>query len=197
LDNREIIIRRAIQQTEKEGLIIDDTKTESSKRKISVPDKIISVLDLWKREQRLSLIKRFNRSKRLKVIEPDVLKYLERLKERINNFEDEFVWNQFNGLPMLPRSVTHYWIDFRKKYNLPHVTFHGLRHTSATISIADGADIVSVSARHGHADASTTLRIYAHALESADRQISAKWDARIPEISKWHTSGTIQKETTR
>jgi len=197
MDNCELSIRRAIQQTEKEGLLIDDTKTESSKRKIAVPEKIISILEFWKREQKLILVKRFNRTKKLKVIEPDTLKYLERLKERINNFEDEFVWNQYDGRPMFPRSVTHYWIDFRKKYDLPHVTFHGLRHTSATISIADGADIVSVSARHGHADASTTLRIYAHALESADRQIAKKWDARISEISKWHTSGTIPHDNAK
>jgi integrase len=51
--------------------------------------------------------------------------------------------------------------------------FHDLRHFSATTAIAAGVDIRSVAGRLGHADASTTLRIYAHAVEVADQAAAA------------------------
>ena len=41
------------------------------------------------------------------------------------------------------------------------VTFHDLRHTFATVQVAAGADVKSVSALMGHADASMTLNVYA------------------------------------
>ena len=46
-----------------------------------------------------------------------------------------------------------------------------LRHTSASIAITNGADVVSVAARLGHSDSSTTLRMYAHANEESIRRV--------------------------
>jgi integrase len=43
------------------------------------------------------------------------------------------------------------------------VTFHDLRHTFATVQVAAGADVKSVSALMGHADAAMTLNVYAAA----------------------------------
>lgn len=51
----------------------------------------------------------------------------------------------------------------------PAPTFHDLRHTHASALIAQGWDIESVSARLGHADITTTQRIYAHAYDAANR----------------------------
>ena len=56
---------------------------------------------------------------------------------------------------------------------LPMIPFHGLRHTSATILIANHSDIKTVQARLGHAEASTTMNIYAHALQETDRKAAA------------------------
>ena len=48
---------------------------------------------------------------------------------------------------------------------------HKLRHTSASLAITNGADVVSVAARLGHSDSSTTLRMYAHANEDSIRRV--------------------------
>jgi integrase len=56
---------------------------------------------------------------------------------------------------------------------LPYVTCHGLRHTSATLAISQNIDIKTVSKRLGHAQTSTTMNIYAHALEELDRKAAA------------------------
>ena len=55
---------------------------------------------------------------------------------------------------------------------LPHIPFHGLRHTSATLLIDAHQDVRTVSNRLGHAQASTTMNIYAHALKENDRTAS-------------------------
>jgi integrase len=48
-----------------------------------------------------------------------------------------------------------------KRAGLEGVTFHALRHTSATLLLASGADVKSAQAVLGHARASHTLDIYA------------------------------------
>jgi integrase len=47
-------------------------------------------------------------------------------------------------------------------------TFHDLRHTFASLLIAQGADVVHVSKQLGHADASITLKVYADEFAAAD-----------------------------
>lgn len=44
------------------------------------------------------------------------------------------------------------------------ITFHDLRHSHASYLLANCIDAQAVSTRLGHADASTTLCLYAHAM---------------------------------
>jgi integrase len=44
-----------------------------------------------------------------------------------------------------------------------------MRHAAASLLMSDGLPITAVSAKLGHALASTTLNTYAHILSSADR----------------------------
>jgi integrase len=57
----------------------------------------------------------------------------------------------------------------------PDVTLHRLRHTVATVLVERG-DILAAQARLGHRDASTTLRIYSHALPLHDADTAARLD---------------------
>lgn len=49
------------------------------------------------------------------------------------------------------------------------VRFHDLRHTFATLAIANKMDVMTVAGILGHRDATTTLNIYATALEESKR----------------------------
>ena len=60
--------------------------------------------------------------------------------------------------------------DVPDEIELPLIPLHGLRHTAATLLIANGVDVRTVSGRLGHANTSTTLNIYSHALEEFDRK---------------------------
>ena len=46
---------------------------------------------------------------------------------------------------------------------LPHIRFHDLRHTFATLALQNGVDVKTVSSMLGHYDAGLTLRTYTHA----------------------------------
>lgn len=56
---------------------------------------------------------------------------------------------------------------------LPTITFHALRHTTATVLLDAGLPPHVVSRRLGHRDVATTLRIYAHVLRAAEQRASA------------------------
>lgn len=72
--------------------------------------------------------------------------------------------------PMHPDTPTRYFQRFGKRYGIEHFHPHKLRHTSASLAITGGADVVSVAARLGHSDSSTTLRMYAHANQESIRR---------------------------
>lgn len=88
----------------------------------------------------------------------------------------EWLFVQENGSLMNYSSPYQAFHDSIIRYNechteqLPVIPLHGLRHTSATLLIANNQDIRSVSARLGHAETSTTLNIYTHFLESTDKK---------------------------
>lgn len=72
--------------------------------------------------------------------------------------------------PMHPDTPTRYFKRFGERYNINGFHPHKLRHTSASVAITNGADIVSVSRRLGHSDTAVTLRMYAHANDESIRR---------------------------
>lgn len=74
--------------------------------------------------------------------------------------------------PMHPQTPTRYMRSFAKWYGIEHLHPHKLRHSFASIAIVNGADIASVSEKLGHADKSTTLRLYTHADQNSIKQAS-------------------------
>ena len=91
---------------------------------------------------------------------------------------EDWVFTQENGKMMNYSTPYHAMQDIITRHNadkpeceqLPQIPFHGLRHTSATLLIASKQDVRTVSSRLGHAQASTTMNIYAHALKETDRK---------------------------
>lgn len=70
---------------------------------------------------------------------------------------------EYSSEPMNPQTPTGYLRKLSKRFGLPHIHPHKLRHTFASVAIIHGADIASVSEALGHTDKSTTLRMYTHA----------------------------------
>lgn len=72
--------------------------------------------------------------------------------------------------PMHPQRPTRFFQHFGKRYGFEDFHPHKLRHTSASVALTNGADVVSVSQRLGHSDTAVTLNMYAHANEESIRR---------------------------
>ena len=72
--------------------------------------------------------------------------------------------------PIYPTEPTKWQSRFVKRYNLPKVSPHDLRHTAATLALESGADLKMVQELLGHKDPSTTMRFYAGVTDEAKRR---------------------------
>lgn len=72
-------------------------------------------------------------------------------------------------------ALGRWFAELAAQAGYPDVTLHRLRHTVATVLVSEG-DILAAQSRLGHRDASTTLRIYSHALPLRDADTAARLD---------------------
>ena len=80
------------------------------------------------------------------------------------------------GRPIFPSSLTAWLRKFIRRNGLPDSSVHSLRHTYASLLIADKTPLVVVAHNLGHAQTSTTANIYAHVIESAEVEAAAVLD---------------------
>ncbi len=80
-----------------------------------------------------------------------------------------FTHDPAGGRPWTPDHVTKAFQRFRRKVGADAVRLHDLRHFAATQLLAAGVPVRTVSGRLGHANAATTLGVYAHFVEQSDR----------------------------
>lgn len=64
--------------------------------------------------------------------------------------------------PTEPRTYRNYYNRLIEKIGIPHLKYHGLRHSFATRCIEAGCDYKTVSVLLGHSNISTTLDLYVH-----------------------------------
>ena len=95
---------------------------------------------------------------------------LETLGEPFAQTEDTPVCCSNIGGLYDPTNFYSWWNSFRKQAGFPKLRFHELRHTQATQLLANGVDVKTVQTRLGHANASTTLNWYAHAVPENDQR---------------------------
>ena len=142
-----ISINRSSQYLSDMGVFTKTPKTESSIREIAIPKFIISLLEeykLWYEDQKSIYGELWANSDRLFV--------------------------QTDGKPMHPSSISKWFVKYVSTIGLPVINFHGLRHTNASLLVAQNVDIAVISARLGHAQISTTLDFYVHPLLSHNRK---------------------------
>lgn len=82
----------------------------------------------------------------------------------------ENIFTTEDGNIMNPTTGPKWFSEFLKKNNFPHIRFHDLRHTFATLLISMNIDVQTVSHKLGHASATTTMNFYVHNLESTDKK---------------------------
>lgn len=143
-------VKRALQYLSGRGVFEKDTKTISSVRTINFDTVVFKLLSEYKEWQ---------------------LKKQAAVGDQWIN--DDWLFTQWNGKPIHPETLTTWFEKFIKRNNLPDVCIHSLRHTNATLLIAGGTDIRTVASNLGHAQPTTSLNIYSHAVQSA-KAVAAK-----------------------
>ena len=103
---------------------------------------------------------------------PDVLKLLQQLRtQQAGQAISRYVFTQEHSPELMhPQTPTRYFKKFGQRHGIEDFHPHKLRHTSASLAITNGADVVSVSERLGHSDTAVTLRMYAHANDESIRR---------------------------
>ena len=141
-----VSINRSSQYLADKGVFTKVPKTESSIRDVAIPDFVVSLLEeykCWYDEQKYQYGELWIDSNRLFV--------------------------QADGKPMHPSTISKWFEKFVAQIGLPVINFHGLRHTNATLLIAQNIDVSVVAARLGHAQITTTLNFYVHPIISHNK----------------------------
>jgi len=163
-DNSLLHVRQSSQYLPGQGSFTKEPKNETSKRMISVPGFVMALIKQYKVEQSQD---------RLKV--GDLWQGSDRL------------FTTWDGKPGHPEWPSQWFSKFIIKNKLPHLPFHGLRHTSATMLINQNVPLKNISGRLGHASPATTGAIYSHYLQSADQAISDKLEDAYQHIMQKDT----------
>ena len=185
-DTNSINIVKVLQLSDTKGIILEDPKSKSSKRRITIPSGTMDTLKKIKPAPKLDASGAIDEKDAARI-------------------DDSFVFLSSVGAPILPSVFERWWgktqgstipawmeLDAKQKAmfvkkrrgseewksiiasdeykSIVKVKqqllkkFHALRHTHATWLLAAGIPLVDVSRRLGHAKPSITLDLYSHAM---------------------------------
>ena len=147
-DSKIITIRRTSQYLPSLGVYTDTPKNESSTRMLMFSNQTATVLQeqfQWLDRQQRELGADWYRSNR--------------------------VFTNKDGSTLRPDALSTAFKKIIRKTDLPDIHLHSLRHTNATLCIANNVPVTAVAEQLGHANVSTTTTIYAHSIKAA--QIAA------------------------
>ena len=138
---------------EKSSLVLDSAKTLDSQDDIYIPGVAIEDLrrmKLWQDKNRLMMGPCYE--------------------------DTGMVITYATGHPPEPNLIYTMFQEILKEANLPHMRVHDLRHTAATLLLAQGVDIKLVSHQLRHSDVSVTQNIYQHVTEALARKSADAMD---------------------
>ena len=134
--------------------VLKTPKTESSIRKVYIPNTVVNMLQAQKDEQE------------------DIKKHLG------SEYKDyNLVFASTFGMPLGSDVIRKKFRKFIRENDLPDVVFHSLRHTSVTYKLKlNGGDIKSVQGDSGHAQVNMVTDVYSHILDEDRRKNAALFE---------------------
>ncbi|MFJ2649658.1 tyrosine-type recombinase/integrase [Streptomyces sp. NPDC087420] len=139
LDAGTAAIRRTLQRTSTGGLTTLPTQTRASERRIALPTRCAQSLKLHHEQQ-------------------------QREREATGTAwqHSGHVFTTPQGGPVDPTNLTRTFITLLRKAGLRRIRFHDLRHSTATLLLEQGVELVVIKELLGHAHIGVTATVYAH-----------------------------------
>jgi integrase len=153
-----LTVRRCLSET-RQGFILKEPKTASSRRTITLPDFAVEALT----EHKAAML-------RANLLGAPV--FCSRSGNHLfkRNLLRAF-WAAIKGANTQAAGAPR---DQAEAVTIPAgLRFHDLRHTHASLLLSAGQSLKAVSQRLGHSKPDLTLRVYAHCLPSDDAQLAA------------------------
>lgn len=140
-------IRRSLQRTRSGGLTHLPTKTRASERRIALPTECIHSLKRHQERQ-------------------------DKERETAGSAwsDNGLVFTTPTGRPLDPANLTRRFRSFLNRAGLRRIRFHDLRHSTATLLLEQGVDLVVIKELLGHAHIGVTAGVYAHVRLRLQRQ---------------------------
>lgn len=148
-DNQIIHVNRSLAYVPQSGFVFTNLKTKSSRRLIPVPQSVIEELKTQKNIQNA----------------------WKELTGDLYQDQDLVVCTNTGGMQS-PQNVIRVMKRITKKANVNQIRFHDIRHTHASILIAERVDIAQIAARLGHVNPRITLEFYAHLLPGSQNEVA-------------------------
>jgi len=92
--------------------------------------------------------------------------------------DEDLVFSNIDGSPLLPDTVTHAWVRLARRTGLK-VRLHDARHTHASLMLKQNVRPKVVQERLGHATIATTFDIYSHVLPGMQEESALQFDESI------------------
>lgn len=138
-------IRRSANYVAHKGMFVDDTKTKSSKRNITLPDAVVKKISALRKVQ-----------------------ITERMSLGITPQEDDFLFcTPYYDDIMNTNTAYTYLQRLCKKHNLRFAGIHSFRHFTASLLISQGATVANTASYLGHSSPATTMNVYIHEFKDA------------------------------
>ena len=135
-DRRTLKVRRALQRIDG-ALVLKETKTDKSRRTLTLPASLVTALRAHRDRQAFDKAVAGARWK-----------------------DSDFIFTTTIGTPLDPRNVIRSWHRVQANHGLPRRNFHCTRHTAASLMLAEGVPVKVVQEVLGHSLLSTTADIY-------------------------------------
>lgn len=152
------------------GSVIKGPKSKSSYRLVSVPQSVMEDLINYHREW---------------------LTTKERMGSKWTEHSRNWVFCNLDGTHIKPDTATQWWSRFCCRQSIRYINLHSLRHTSATLLIAQGIHAKTISERLGHSKISVTMDIYGHALRSADKAAADAFESYLQPRNTNYTENSV------
>lgn len=137
----------------------ETTKTDSSNRIISIPPDVVQALTKHRAEQRE--------------------KY-----QILGTPKHDLVFDSKVGTPLSPYNLERDYTALKQAAEVPHATFHDLRHWHASMLIEEGVDVRLIAKRLGHAGPHITLSTYTHLFDKQQQIEPISLDDILPKVEE-------------